>query len=50
MTELRELVDLVREGRMKPIPVATRPMEEADQTLKDLEAGKIVGRVVLSTE
>ena len=48
--ELRELVALVREGRMKPIPVATRPMADADQTLKDLEAGKIVGRVVLSTE
>ena len=48
--ELRELVGLVKAGSVAPIPVATRPLEEADRTLKDLEAGRIVGRVVLTTD
>lgn len=48
--ELRELVGLVKAGQVAPIPVATRPLDAADQTLKDLEAGRIVGRVVLTTD
>jgi D-arabinose 1-dehydrogenase-like Zn-dependent alcohol dehydrogenase len=40
----------VRSGKVKPIPTATRPLDQADQTLKDLKDGKIVGRVVLSTD
>jgi len=48
--ELRELIELVRAGAVQSIPVTTRPMAEACDTLKDLEAGRIVGRVVLSTE
>jgi len=30
------------------LPVSTRPMSEVGDTLNDLRAGKIVGRVVLS--
>lgn len=48
--ELRELVALVRAGKVAPIPVETRPMAEVDRTLKDLEAGRIVGRVVMSND
>lgn len=48
--ELRELIDLVKTGRVKPIPVATRPLAEAERTLRDLAEGRIVGRVVLTTE
>lgn len=48
--ELRELIALVRNGAVQSIPVSTRPMAEACQTLKDLEAGRIVGRVVLTTD
>lgn len=48
--ELRELIDLVRKGKIAPIPVEIRDMSRADETLKDLEAGRIVGRVVLSNE
>ena len=49
-SELRELVGLAKEGRIAAIPVETRPMPDVDQTLKDLEAGRIVGRVVMSTD
>lgn len=45
--EMRELMDLVVAGKVKPLPVATRPLAEADQTLRDLRDGKIVGRMVL---
>lgn len=46
--EMRELMDLVVAGKVKPLPVATRPLAEADQTLRDLRDGKIVGRMVLT--
>jgi propanol-preferring alcohol dehydrogenase len=45
--ELRALMALAREGRLKPIPVATAPLEEADAVLTRLREGRIVGRVVL---
>jgi D-arabinose 1-dehydrogenase-like Zn-dependent alcohol dehydrogenase len=46
--DTRELIDLVKTGKVKPIPVATRPLETAYDTLQDLKAGRIVGRVVLT--
>ncbi|NQW09879.1 MAG: alcohol dehydrogenase catalytic domain-containing protein [Alphaproteobacteria bacterium] len=48
--ELRELIDLVKTGKVKPIPIQTRPLNTAYDTLQDLKAGKIVGRVVLTNE
>ena len=48
--DLRELIALVREGKVKEIPVSSRPMSEVSATLDDLKAGKITGRVVLTTE
>ena len=48
--DLRELIELVRTGAVKEIPVSSRPLSEAGQTLDDLKAGKITGRVVLTTE
>lgn len=48
--DLKELMELVKAGKVKSIPIATRPMDQADATLKDLEAGKIVGRVVLTND
>ena len=44
---MRELMDLVRAGALGPIPVATRPMSEAQQALEDLRAGHVLGRAVL---
>jgi propanol-preferring alcohol dehydrogenase len=45
--ELRALMALAREGRLKPIPVATPPRGVADAVLTRLREGRIVGRVVL---
>ncbi|MGI9491851.1 MAG: zinc-binding dehydrogenase, partial [Geminicoccaceae bacterium] len=48
--ELRELIDLVRTGKIKEIPVTLRPLAEADQALKALKAGAVTGRVVLTSD
>ena len=48
LTEARELIDLVRDKNIAPPPIAERPLAQASQTLDDLRAGKIVGRVVLT--
>jgi len=48
LAELKELIQLVKDGKVKPIPVATRPLAQVDRTLNDLRDGKIVGRVVLT--
>jgi len=46
--DMGDLMAMVTAGRIKPLPVATRPLAEAGTTLADLSAGKIVGRVVLT--
>ncbi|MEJ2377973.1 MAG: alcohol dehydrogenase [Pseudolabrys sp.] len=48
LQEARELIDLVREKKMAPPPIAERPLGEASATLDDLRGGRIVGRVVLT--
>ncbi len=50
LAEAREMLDLVREGRVRPIPVERRPMSAANASLDDLRAGRVVGRVVLCNE
>ena len=45
--ELREVVKLARDGKLKPIPVEMRRKSEATRTLQELRDGKITGRVVL---
>jgi D-arabinose 1-dehydrogenase-like Zn-dependent alcohol dehydrogenase len=48
--QLRELIEMVKTGKVKEIPVTSRPLSEASQTLEDLKEGRITGRVVLTTE
>lgn len=48
--DLRELIELVRTGKVREIPVSSRPLGEVGRTLDDLRAGRITGRVVLTTE
>jgi alcohol dehydrogenase, propanol-preferring len=48
LDEARELIDLVRAQNIAPPPITERPLDQASQTLDDLRAGKIVGRVVLT--
>ncbi len=47
LAELKELVALVREKHVPPIPVTRRPLDEASQALDDLHQGRVVGRTVL---
>src|SRR5450830_322345 len=48
LAEARELIDLVRAKNIAPPPIAERPLDQAQATLDDLRAGRIVGRVVLT--
>jgi D-arabinose 1-dehydrogenase-like Zn-dependent alcohol dehydrogenase len=47
--ELKRVVALAREGKLKPIPIIKRPLAEVNRTLDELKAGTIVGRVVVET-
>ncbi len=46
--EMKELIDLVRRTGLPPVPVATRPLEDVNEVMAQLRAGKVVGRVVLT--
>ena len=46
--EAREMLDLVKAGKVAPIPVEMRPLDETGRSLDDLREGKIVGRVVIT--
>ncbi|MEX3823422.1 zinc-binding dehydrogenase [Paraburkholderia sp. BR14262] len=47
LPELRELVTLMREGKMQPSPVSTRPLTEINAAFEALVQGKVVGRQIL---
>lgn len=47
LEEMHELMALVKAGKVPPIPVQTRPLEEVNAALDDLTAGEILGRVVV---
>jgi D-arabinose 1-dehydrogenase-like Zn-dependent alcohol dehydrogenase len=47
LAEAKAMLALVREGKVQPIPVTTRPLNEAQTAMDDLRAGKTVGRTVL---
>ena len=50
LQELKELMALAKKGKLKPLPVSTRPGSEANAALEDLKAGRVIGRVVLDFE
>jgi D-arabinose 1-dehydrogenase-like Zn-dependent alcohol dehydrogenase len=47
LPELRELVALAQSGKLEPIKVVCRKLNEAHASLMDLKAGKVIGRIVL---
>jgi D-arabinose 1-dehydrogenase-like Zn-dependent alcohol dehydrogenase len=48
LEDLRELLALVQAGKVPPIPIETRPADQASTALSDLKSGgKVRGRVVL---
>ena len=49
LAEMRELMRLAAAGRAPSIPIAPRPLAEAQAALDDLRAGRAVGRIVLAS-
>ena len=47
LAELRELIDIVRNKKLKPIPVKTYSLDKADELLKKVKDGDIIGRAVV---
>ena len=47
LDEAHALMALVREGRIRPIPVSERPLAEANAALDALRAGGVTGRAIL---
>ena len=47
LQELKEVVALAKKKKLKPAPIETRAAERANESLEDLKAGRVVGRVVL---
>jgi D-arabinose 1-dehydrogenase-like Zn-dependent alcohol dehydrogenase len=48
LAEAEELLALARGGTAVPIPIAERPLAQAQSALDDLRAGRVVGRAVLA--
>lgn len=48
LNDAREMLDLVRAGKVAPIPVQLRPLAEANSSLDDLRDGHVLGRIVLT--
>ena len=49
LDEANEMMALARSGKIPPVPIIERPLSAAQASLDDLRAGKIVGRVVLTS-
>lgn len=47
LDEMHELMALVKDGRVPPLPIEVRPLDQANSALNDLRSGKVLGRVVL---
>ncbi len=47
LTEMNELLELAKAGKLQSLKLDERPMSEADNALKDLANGRVMGRVVL---
>jgi len=50
LAEAAELMAMARAGHAPAVPLAERPLGEAQAALNDLRAGRVVGRVVLTTD
>lgn len=46
--EAADMMELVRAGRIDPIPVEERALDQASKSLDDLRQGSVLGRVVLT--
>ena len=48
--QLRALIDMYKHGKLKPIPVEVRPLEQINEAIDDLQAGRVTGRIVLDPQ
>lgn len=48
LAELEELLGFVRQGRVEPIPTRRVPIAEVNEAMRELRAGRVSGRVVLT--
>jgi propanol-preferring alcohol dehydrogenase len=46
--ELKELMTLVKAGKVPPVPVTRHPLDSASATLEKLRKGQVIGRAVLT--
>lgn len=47
LEQFSAMMALVRAGKVSPIPIETRPLDQAETSLQDLRNGRLIGRVVL---
>ena len=47
LQELRDVVALAKSGKLKQPPIEVRAASEANRSLEELKAGKVLGRIVL---
>jgi len=50
LAEAQAMMQLVRAGKVDPIPLEKRPLSRAGETIADLRDGRVTGRVVLTPE
>ncbi|CAM5411148.1 Alcohol dehydrogenase OS=Afipia felis OX=1035 GN=NCTC12722_02504 PE=3 SV=1 [Afipia felis] len=50
LNEARELLDLARTGRLKPVPMSEAPMREAAHWMEQLRSGGVTGRIILAND
>ena len=48
--QLLKLIDKVRDGKIKQMPVDRRPLSKINEAIEDLAAGRVTGRVVFQPD
>ena len=48
--QLRKIIDMVRQGKIKQMPIDRRPLSKINQAVHDLEKGIVTGRIVFQPD
>ena len=48
--QLRAVIEMVRAGKVKQIPIERRPLSDINQAVEDLEEGRVTGRIVFQPD
>ena len=48
--QLRKIIDMVRQGKIKQMPIDRRPLSKINQAVHDLENGNVTGRIVFQPD